>query len=53
MNILILYEIWLRDKIKREGTAEFKKLKNKVLGCWCKPESCHGDIIIKLLIKWK
>jgi hypothetical protein len=19
------------------------------LGCWCKPESCHGDILLKLL----
>lgn len=19
-----------------------------VLGCWCKPDSCHGDIIVKL-----
>lgn len=23
---------------------------NAVLGCWCKPLSCHGDVIIKL---WK
>lgn len=22
-------------------------LKGKVLGCWCKPHSCHGDILIK------
>ena len=22
-------------------------LKGKVLGCWCKPKSCHGDIIAK------
>lgn len=21
-----------------------------VLGCWCKPKACHGDVIIKL---WK
>ena len=25
------------------------ELKDKILGCWCKPEPCHGDIIIKLL----
>jgi hypothetical protein len=23
------------------------ELKGKVLGCWCKPLSCHGDILIK------
>ena len=26
-----------------------RKLKNKVLGCWCSPEKCHGDILIKIL----
>jgi hypothetical protein len=46
---LELYETWVRDKIKKEGTEELKKLKNKVLGCWCKPEKCHGDILIKIL----
>ena len=22
-------------------------LKNKVLGCWCSPHACHGDILVK------
>ncbi len=23
---------------------------NKItFGCWCKPEKCHGDVIIKIL----
>ena len=22
-------------------------LEGKVLGCWCKPQACHGDIIAK------
>jgi len=40
------YEEYLRnqpDLIKLLPT-----LKNKILGCWCSPKSCHGDIIIKL-----
>ena len=24
------------------------ELEGKELGCWCKPSSCHGDILIKL-----
>lgn len=24
-------------------------LKGKVLGCFCKPLACHGDVLIKLL----
>jgi len=46
---LELYEAWVREKIKKEGIEDIKKLKNKVLGCWCKPEKCHGDILIKIL----
>jgi hypothetical protein len=23
-------------------------LKGKVLGCWCKPEECHGDVLVEL-----
>lgn len=46
---LELYEVWVRDKISKEGTDEIKKLKNKVLGCWCKPDRCHGDILVKIL----
>ena len=25
------------------------ELENKILGCWCNPLACHGDILIKLL----
>ena len=46
---LELYETWVREKIKKEGKEELRKLKNKVLGCWCCPEKCHGDILIKIL----
>lgn len=25
------------------------ELKDKTLGCWCKPQSCHGDVLIELV----
>lgn len=28
---------------------DFLNLRGKRLGCWCKPEPCHGDILIDLL----
>lgn len=35
------------------GDPEFKRriheLKGKTLGCFCKPDSCHGDIIKEYL----
>ena len=24
------------------------ELKDKTLGCWCKPELCHGDVLAEL-----
>lgn len=24
---------------------DLEELKDKVLGCWCKPKDCHGDIL--------
>lgn len=27
------------------------ELKDKKLGCWCKPAACHGDVLIKLINK--
>jgi len=28
--------------------ADLHELKGKTLGCWCKPLSCHGDILAEL-----
>jgi len=27
--------------------SSLNELKGKVLGCWCKPKSCHGDILLR------
>lgn len=24
------------------------ELDNKILGCWCSPQRCHGDVLIEL-----
>jgi len=29
--------------------AKLPELKDKVLGCWCKPHACHGDVLVNLL----
>jgi hypothetical protein len=28
------------------------ELKGKILGCWCKPKKCHGDVLKKLVEKY-
>lgn len=33
--------------------ARLGELKGKTLGCWCKPEMCHGDVLKALIIVLK
>ncbi len=45
------YRVYFYNRIKTD--PEFKKrvleLKGKVLGCFCKPYPCHGDVIAEYL----
>jgi hypothetical protein len=27
---------------------DLHELKGKILGCWCSPAACHGDVLLKL-----
>jgi hypothetical protein len=31
-----------------ELLAKLPELRGKVLGCWCKPAACHGDVLEEL-----
>ena len=46
-EVISKYESWIRSK--PELINSLYELKDKVLGCWCKPKACHGDILIKLV----
>ena len=50
-EVLAKYKQYINEKIKKdkEMIAQLHKLKGKLLGCWCKPEECHGDILISLI----
>ena len=41
------YEEYLRQNPELIERAK-RELKGKVLGCWCKPKACHGDILAKI-----
>ncbi len=28
--------------------ADLHELKGKTLGCWCAPQSCHGEVLVEL-----
>lgn len=41
------YREWILNK--PELLKDLHELKNKRLGCFCKPLDCHGDILIELI----
>ncbi|OBQ55188.1 DUF4326 domain-containing protein [Halodesulfovibrio spirochaetisodalis] len=40
------------DKFLNKSKEEVFKLHGKWLGCYCKPEACHGDILAEFLNSW-
>ena len=50
-DVIEKYRVYILDKIAKDPTllTELKKLKGKKLGCWCKPDGCHGDVLMELL----
>jgi len=34
---------------KPQLVAQLPTLRGKVLGCWCKPKACHGDVLVELV----
>lgn len=47
------YRQWVNGEIQVKGLTpptmeQIKELKGKTLGCWCAPQSCHGDVLALL-----
>lgn len=40
------------DKFATKKKTEVFKLAGKRLGCFCKPEACHGDVLANFLNEW-
>lgn len=41
------YEKWLRAQPELMARAR-RELRGKVLGCYCKPLPCHGDVLARI-----
>ena len=46
-EVIRKYEEWIRQQ--PELLAALPELRGKFLGCHCKPQRCHGDVLVKLL----
>lgn len=50
-----LYSTYIKARLNKEPelVQGLMKLDGKVLGCYCKPKRCHGDILISLIRAYK
>jgi len=46
-EVIKKYEEWLLSN--KDLLICLSELKGQVLGCWCAPKFCHGDVLLKLL----
>ena len=45
------YKEWIISGDGNHLLNDLHELKGKILGCWCKPNNCHGDILAELANK--
>ena len=54
-STLPCYRAYLYARLSSDSEFYWRvvHLKGKVLGCFCKPGPCHGDVIIEWLESWR
>lgn len=49
-HAVLLYKHWLlHTPAGLRLQEDIDELRGKVLGCFCKPHPCHGDVLVELL----
>jgi len=50
-QVIEKYENWIRTQENLLNSLH--ELDGKILGCWCNPLPCHGDVLLKLIEEQK
>lgn len=45
-EVIEKYAAWI--KTQPHLLNDLHELRGKILGCWCSPSACHGDVLAKL-----
>lgn len=45
-EVIAKYEGWIKSRPAL--LAVLPELQNKILGCFCHPKACHGDVLARL-----
>lgn len=48
-EVIAKYKEWILNNDNL--LQQLPELNGKILGCWCKPKPCHGDVLVELVRK--
>ena len=48
-QVIQAYKDWITNGEGKHLLHDLHKLKGKTLGCFCKPQACHGDVLVELV----
>jgi len=48
-QVIAKYRDWITRGGGRHLVKDLHELRDKVIGCWCKPKACHGDVLKQLI----
>lgn len=47
-TVIKKYREWITNGKGKHLLKDIHELKGKILGCWCYPNTCHGDVLHEL-----
>lgn len=50
-EVIAKFRKYMVEKLEGDPSLkdELLAIKGKTLGCWCKPDGCHGDVLLELI----
>ena len=50
-DVIQKFKTYIVEKINQDPNfkQQLYSLRGKTLGCWCKPEQCHGDVLVECI----
>ena len=54
-EVIAKFRVYMESRLQQdpELVQQLLALEGKHLGCWCKPEACHGDVLLELIKAYK
>lgn len=54
-EVVAKFRAYMVSRLNQEPVLvqQLLALEGKRLGCWCKPNSCHGDVLLELIQEYK